>query len=162
MRNFEEEKNQLIKSLIAKGNLDDSQQILKKWLESLNHHSELDTDQSKEIINRLDIPKEIELRIQDFIHHFRDKTNLIISIPLRKIAKDLQNQGVAITSFGQAWSKQSANWIYFDTVLNISELKAQYQQNEAITAHENTDPRSGLERGLIDTKTGEGLMGKLN
>lgn len=68
---------------------------------------------------------------------------------------------IAITSFGQAWSKASAPWIYFDTVLDVDGLRSKFRLDENLEIHENLDPKSGLEKGFVDKTTGEGLMGKL-
>jgi len=52
-----------------------------------------------------------------------------------------------------------SDWIYFDSVLNINELIIQFDKEKSLVIHENTDPRSGLEKGLIDSITNEAVMG---
>ena len=88
-----------------------------------------------------------------------DKIELIQSNQLREVAKFLISENIPITFFGQAWSKPSAQWIYFDTSLDIETLREKFSLEENIIYHENLDPRSGIERGFIDKNTGEGLMG---
>ncbi len=83
------------------------------------------------------------------------------SNPLRAIAQYLIKNGNKITFYGKTWTKASADWVYFDAILDLDALKSKFQLNSAITIHENTDPKSGTERGFIDESTGEGLMGKL-
>ena len=85
----------------------------------------------------------------------------IESSQIRKIAEHLYDQGITITFFGKAWSGCTNNWIYFDTYLDLDELKEIFELNEELEVHENRDPKSGLERGFIDKITGEGIMGKL-
>ena len=85
----------------------------------------------------------------------------IKSDSLREIAEYLIENGIQITFFGQAWSNTSADWIYFDTKLNINRLKRKFKLKDNIVIHENLDPKSGTEKGFIDKLTGEGLMGKL-
>jgi hypothetical protein len=80
---------------------------------------------------------------------------------LREIAKYLLDNGHLITFFGQAWSNVSADWIYFDTKLDLQRLKRKFSLNDDIVIHKNLDPKSGTESGFIDNRTGEGLMGKL-
>ena len=94
---------------------------------------------------------------------FKDihKIKQLKSDVLRKIAGRLVDQMVPITFYGQAWSKATGDWVYFDTVLDLEELRKEYALGETIVVHENHDPKSGTERGFIDTETGEGLMGKL-
>lgn len=92
----------------------------------------------------------------------RHNIELIKSDSLREIAEYLIENGIQITFFGLAWSNESADWIYFDTKLNLKSLKRKFKLKDNIVIHENFDPKSGTERGLIDQFTGEGLMGKLD
>jgi len=86
----------------------------------------------------------------------------IKSDSIRLMAIHLIKSGVRITFYGQAWSKDPSDWIYFDTILDIDNLKKGFKLSKHIIIHENLDPKSGTEKGFIDTKTGEGLMGKLH
>ena len=83
------------------------------------------------------------------------------SKPLREIATRLFLQQVPVTAFGKVWSKCTNNWIYFDTCLDIESLKTEYELGDTFEVHENLDPKSGTERGIIDTHTGEAIMGKI-
>ncbi|MBN2596277.1 MAG: hypothetical protein JXR82_05785 [Marinifilaceae bacterium] len=85
----------------------------------------------------------------------------IKSDSLRKIAEFLIKNGIQITFFGQAWSNVSADWIYFDTILDLDRLRIDFKLKDNIIVHENLDPKSGTEKGFIDKLTGEGLIGKL-
>lgn len=85
----------------------------------------------------------------------------IKSYSLRKIAEQLVMNRFGITFYGQAWTNTTADWIYFDTVLDIDSLKKEFNLGDNFIVHENLDPKSGTERGVIDINTGEGLMGKL-
>ena len=85
----------------------------------------------------------------------------IHSYKIRKISSHLLELGCKITYFGVAWSKIDSNWIYFDTELKIEELIALFDIDGKLKIHENTDPRSGLEKGLIDEETGEAIMGTI-
>lgn len=90
-----------------------------------------------------------------------DYTDQIVSYELKKLAKALIKENVKITFYGKAWSKVEANWIYFDTVLDIERIKSEFNFSENIVIHTNTDPKSGTESGFVDKTTGEGLMGRL-
>jgi alpha-N-acetylglucosamine transferase len=63
-------------------------------------------------------------------------------------------------NFGRGQST-SADWIYFDTILDFDRLRKKFKLMDNIVLHENLDPKSGTEKGFIDKRTGEGLMGKL-
>ena len=93
--------------------------------------------------------------------NYRNKTHLIESVQLRKVAEFLEAQNIPITFFGKAWSKATGNWIYFNTVLDLDHLRSHFNLDETIVVHENLDPKSGTERGFIDQTTGEGVMGRL-
>jgi len=89
------------------------------------------------------------------------KIDLIQSDKIKAMSQFLNKKGVKISYFGKAWSNEDANWIYFDCKLNIIELIKLFDPSKQLVVHENIDPRSGLEKGLIDNSTGEGIMGKL-
>ncbi len=164
MRDFETEKLNLIQYIEIEREIAQSDAILikiKGLLESINTHSDLDGELSSLVIDELDNKIRVGEKIIDFEYYFRDKTNLIKSDSLRNIAKSLKNKGIDITYFGRTWTKQLADWIYFDTVLDVEKLRNQYQLGAHIVIHENLDPKSGTEKGLIDKQTGEGLMGKI-
>ncbi len=88
-----------------------------------------------------------------------DKIKSIKSNSIRAISTFLANNGCLVTYFGKPWSNVDSNWIYFDSVLNINELIIQFDEDKTLEIHENTDPRSGLEKGLIDSITKEAVMG---
>ena len=70
------------------------------------------------------------------------------------------DDGYKITFEGQAWSNTRASWIYFNTRLNIDRLINRFDPKKELILHQNDDPRSGREKGLIDKSTGEGIMGE--
>ena len=164
MRDFETEKINLIQEIeieIGKTQFTATLEKIKGLLESINTHSDLYGELSSLVIDGLDKKIRVGVKIIDFENYFRDKTNLIKSVSLRQIAKGLQKSGIEITYFGFTWTKQQANWIYFDTVLNVEKLRNNYQLGAHIVIHENLDPKSGTGKGFIDEQTCEGLMGKI-
>jgi len=164
MKDFETEKSNLIQDIeiqIGIAQSDAKLKKIKKLVESINSHSDLDGELSSLVIDELDSKVRVGEQIIDFEKYFRDKTNLIKSDSLKKIAKSLKNKGIEITYFGHAWTKQLGDWIYFDTVLDVEKLRNKYQLGAHIVIHENLDPKSGTEKGFIDEHTGEGLMGKI-
>ena len=87
--------------------------------------------------------------------------NQLQSELIRSMALHFYEQHIPVTFFGKAWGNSTNNWIYFDTVLDIEDLKNSFNLTESIELHENLDPKSGQERGFIDTQTGEAIMGKI-
>jgi len=164
MRDFKTEKNNLIQDIKIEIGIAQPDAILikiKGLLESINTHSDLDGELSSLVIDELDNQVRVGEQIIEFENYFRDKTNLIKSASLRNIAKSLKNKGIEITYFGRTWTKQLADWIYFDIVLDVEKLRDQFQLGAHIVIHQNLDPKSGTEKGFIDEHTGEGLMGKI-
>lgn len=164
MRDFETEKSKLIQDLeieIRNAQYKGALEKIKGLVDSLQSHADLDGALSDLVHNELDNKIQVGEKIIDFENYFRDKTNLIKSDYLRQIAKSLKNKGIEITFFGYAWTRQRASWIYFNTVLNIEELRNNFNLADHIVIHKNLDPKSGTEKGFLDNITGEGLMGKL-
>lgn len=87
--------------------------------------------------------------------------NSLQSEELRKLAQFLSEKRIPITYFGKAWGNAKGNWVYFNTYLDLDELRQQFAFGEHIKEHQNLDPRSGTESGFIDENTGEGIMGRL-
>ncbi len=162
--NFEEDKNELIQLIDSQFKLFPSKNVLiqiKEELESINSYTQLNGWISRKVKEELLENEKIGEQLIEFEKFYRDETNFIQSKILQQIAKYLLSQRAKITYFGTTWSQRNANWIYFDIVLNIEMLQKQFQWDETIQLSENLDPKSGLERGLFDTKTEEGLMGKV-
>ncbi|MBN1425321.1 hypothetical protein JXA88_12275, partial [Candidatus Fermentibacteria bacterium] len=67
---------------------------------------------------------------------------------LAPLEKALLEDGVRVTYRGQAWSKNCREWVYFDVILDIDAIMERFSLPSCVRFHENTDERSGLERGL--------------
>ena len=80
---------------------------------------------------------------------------------IKSICNYLYDHGHTITYVGKPWSSVHADWIYFNTVLDVDYLVSQFDHDKRLNVHQNLDPKSGLEQGLIDESTGEGVMGLL-
>ncbi len=83
-----------------------------------------------------------------------------IKSPLIKaIVNHLLEQDEIVSSYIYPWSNVTVKWVYFKIELDIDSLKTQFDKGNQLEYHENTDPKSGIERGLVDKSTGEGVMG---
>ena len=156
MKDFQKEKEKLqieLQQLIKQFPAHQWLIALEQALEKMTTPADLDGSFKK-------VKKTIK-KLATFEKRHMDKKNRIQSKELRKLAKKLKKKGHRVTFVGKAWSKQTANWIYFDTVLDIEALQSKYSLGDHIEVHQNLDPRSGKERGFIDTQTGEGLMWRL-
>jgi hypothetical protein len=69
--------------------------------------------------------------------------------------------GARETYRGQAWSKNCREWVYFDVRLDLDALASRFGLLAPVGVHENTDPRSGLERGFVCSECNDAVMGRL-
>ncbi len=67
---------------------------------------------------------------------------------LADLEQALLRSGAEPSYRGQTWTLDCREWVYFDVVLDIPALREQFDFAPCVRLHENTDPRSGLERGL--------------
>lgn len=164
MKEFEIEKQKLLELLDYDINKHQSDNYLKKiktTVKSLKNHSDLNGLLTRMVIDGIDFSYKSGEKLIEFEEYYRDKTNLIKSNSLKQLAKMLVRKGYKILFYGQAWSNQNSDWIYFDTVLDTNRLREKFNFGENIIVHENLDPKSGTEKGFIDNITGEGLMGRI-
>lgn len=81
---------------------------------------------------------------------------------LSALENEMLQNGVAILSRGRPWSKNCREWIYVDWVLDTDSLIKRLQIDPIVEVHENTDPRSGLERGLVCSVCHDGIVGAIS
>lgn len=73
----------------------------------------------------------------------------------------LKAAGVAETFRGQAWSANCREWVYFDVVLDVESLRQRFDFGPSVRVHENLDPRSGTERGLVCASCHDAIVGRV-
>jgi len=121
MKDFQKEKEKLqieLQQLIKQFPAQQWLIALEQALEKMTTPADLDGSFKK-------VKKTIK-KLATFEKRHMDKKNRIQSKELRKLAKKLKKKGHRVTFVGKAWSKQTANWIYFDTVLDIEALQSKY------------------------------------
>ena len=78
------------------------------------------------------------------------------------IEYELHKTGYKETYRGQPWTHNCREWVYFDVVFDIEKLKEKFNLSPHIKLHENLDPKSGIERGIVCTSCHDGIMGRLS
>lgn len=78
---------------------------------------------------------------------------------LRALEQALLNSDANETFRGQAWSNHCREWVYFDVRLDLTSLRRRFALPACVQIHENADPRSGQERGLVCTECHDAVMG---
>lgn len=81
---------------------------------------------------------------------------------LAVLERALIGAGVRETARGALWSQHCREWVYFDVVLHLAAIRATLMLPDCVVVHENLDPRSGLERGLVCTACDDAVMGRLD
>lgn len=164
MKQFQDEKAKLLQALAHVSNQPQNnilQQLIDK-VQSLQTHADFNRDFRLLVQEAKGLSPSLHSALIDFERYFRDPINWIQSPMLREVAIYLVSQHVPITFYGRTWTKQTADWLYVDTVLDLESLQKQFHWGDHIQIHENLDPKSGTERGIIDTQTGEGIIGRLD
>jgi hypothetical protein len=80
---------------------------------------------------------------------------------LAPLEKALLQSGARETARGQVWTRNCREWVYFDVVLDTVALRGRFPFAACVDVHENTDPKSGMERGFVCTACHDGVMGLL-
>ena len=78
---------------------------------------------------------------------------------LRPVEDHLRSLGRAVTASGRVWSQNCRFWIYFDAVLDCEALIRKFALPACIEIHQNDDPRSGRERGIVCDADHDAVMG---
>lgn len=78
---------------------------------------------------------------------------------LQWLEQALITGGFRETFRGAAWSKNCREWVYFDVTLDLAKLRQSFAIPACVGVHENSDPRSGLEMGLICRTCLDGVIG---
>lgn len=78
---------------------------------------------------------------------------------LQPLEKELIAKDIKETFRGQPWTKNCREWVYYDCFLDTEKIKLRLQLPEFITAHQNNDPVSGLEEGLVCNACFDAIIG---
>lgn len=78
---------------------------------------------------------------------------------LEALEQALLQAGAKETYRGQAWSRNCREWVYFDVALDVETIRTRFALGDEVETHENTDPRSGLEAGLVCSLCQDAVMG---
>ena len=167
MKEFKIEKEELIGRLKEEMTNHDHREnrileSLYEYLKSINSAKQLNGFLSRKVVDHLDYRIEIGSNLIEFEKYFSNPVNSVISPDLKRLTNYLIKNKIEIKYWGKAWSENQSDWIYFDKVLDLEKLRTKLNFGESIIDHQNLDSRSGLEKGFIDRKTGEGVMGKVN
>lgn len=80
---------------------------------------------------------------------------------LIELERYLVAQGIKLHSRGTPWSRNCREWATFACCLDIPSLRKRFSFEPCVEDHENLDPRSGTERGLVCAEHHDGIIGSL-
>lgn len=78
---------------------------------------------------------------------------------LREFEAELIARGIPETFRGQAWSDNCREWVYFRCYIDLAAVRARVGFAPCVVDHENSDARSGLERGFACMEHNDAVMG---
>lgn len=78
---------------------------------------------------------------------------------LRNLDDELKQRNLKETFRGQAWGDNTREWVYYDCVILVDEVKKRYNFPEFIKIHVNNDSKSGMEAGFYCEQCKDGVMG---
>lgn len=81
---------------------------------------------------------------------------------LRPLERAIIASGANETLRGAVWSRNCREWVYYDVILDTDALAARFNFPPSVTVHENTDPKSGLERGFVCNLHQDAVMGRVS
>ena len=81
---------------------------------------------------------------------------------VRWLEEALTKAGFPETFRGAAWSANCREWVYFDVRLDIPRIVREFAIPDCVEVHENSDPRSGLEEGLVCRTCKDAVMGVIS
>ncbi len=79
---------------------------------------------------------------------------------LIELENALKEAGFVETCRGQVWTRNCREWVYFDVVMDIDKIRQDFALAPCVHMHENLDPKSGTERGLVCDTCRDAIMGK--
>ena len=77
------------------------------------------------------------------------------------LERTLIESGLKETYRGKTWSRNCREWVCFDVRLNVKTLRVRFDLGPRVHSHENTDTRSGIERGFAGSECDDAVMGRV-
>jgi hypothetical protein len=78
---------------------------------------------------------------------------------LEALDNELKEKGFKETFRGRAWGNDTREWVYYDCVLVLEDIKRRYKFPPFVTIHVNDDVKSGMESGFYCEQCTDGVMG---
>ncbi|HQZ95884.1 MAG TPA: hypothetical protein PLP21_06165 [Pyrinomonadaceae bacterium] len=80
---------------------------------------------------------------------------------LAGLEQELITSGAVETSRGKPWSKNCREWVSFDVVFDTAAISNRIPFAPSVEVYENTDVRTGLEKGFVCSSCHDGIIGAI-
>ena len=78
---------------------------------------------------------------------------------LIRVEDYLKARGAVESWRGQPWTDNCREWVYFEAILNPSEIRHRLHLDACVEVHDYYDIKAGSELGLVCTRCQDGVMG---
>jgi len=73
---------------------------------------------------------------------------------LRPLEEALIGRGYSVTYRGQTWTRNCREWVYFDCVLALADIRQNFAFDACVEDHVHRGTHEGSEQGFVATGTG--------
>jgi hypothetical protein len=78
---------------------------------------------------------------------------------LRSLEEALVQRGFVVTYRGQTWTRNCREWVYFNCVLSLSEIRTAFVFDPCIRDHVHRGTHEGSEQGFVCSEHWDAVMG---
>ena len=78
---------------------------------------------------------------------------------LKDLESAIIDAGIPETYRGAPWSRNCREWVYFDCVLELTELRERFNLAECVKDHDHRGTHDGSERGFYCSSCHDAIMG---
>lgn len=78
---------------------------------------------------------------------------------LAALEEALISRGYAVTYRGQTWTRHCREWVYFDCVLSLVDIREIFSFDSCVEDHVHRGTHEGSEQGFVCRTHWDGVMG---
>ena len=78
---------------------------------------------------------------------------------LDRLDRAIKTSGIRETSRGKAWSERCREWVYYECLLDLAEIRRRFDLDGCVVEHENFSTHEGQEEGFYCEVHFDGVMG---
>ena len=78
---------------------------------------------------------------------------------LRPLEEELIRRGYSVTYRGQTWTRNCREWVYFDCVLSLADIRQVFAFDGCVEDHVHRGTHEGSEQGFVCHRDWDAVMG---